>query len=484
MNLFDQISLFGVLPEIIVTLGAFIILIFDLFGVTSSKRSLAWFALITLGICGYQLVLMHGTYIESYWGMLTINSWSILFKWIFLFITGITILISMKYIEQQDMNYGEYYVLLLLSTVGMMFMVSSHHLLVIFIGLEIVSICSYILCGMQRKSNLSGESALKYFLSGAFATGFLLYGIVLIYGSTGSFHLSEIGVIIANNNIQEKMILFGLLLLFCGFAFKMSVAPFHMWVPDVYQGAPTPITAFMSVGPKTANFAACIQILVIGFLSFQLQWSTLIVVLSVVTMTVGNVLAIVQTNVKRMLAYSSIAHVGYMLVGFLVLEKTGISAIYFYLLAYSFTSLGAFGVLIIFGGKYEKVVFEDYKGLGFQYPFFSIALSIFLFSMIGIPLTGGFIGKFTLFSSVLDNYDPYFWLIIIALLNSVISAFYYLKLVLCLYTQVPHKNLPKVPEGSCLSVNLGVLIAVAGVLCLGVFPQYFLEISNLVQNSF
>lgn len=475
MNIADNLDMMIILPEIILTLGAMMVLVLDVFGSIENKRSLAWFSILSLVLCGATIWMTRGTTGTAFWGMLSIDSWSALYKLIFLVVTGLTILISVRYIERQNMNFGEYYFVLLISTVGMMFMVSSSNLLMILVGLEILSISTYILCAMQRQKLKSIESGMKYFLLGAMATAFLLYGIAMIYGSTGSVDLHKIARSIGNGKASEGMALFGLVLILCGFAFKVALVPFHMWTPDVYEGAPTPVTSFMSAGPKAAGFAALSKILLVGFTAAGYETSTILSILAVLTMTVGNLMALNQTNVKRMLAYSSISHAGYLVVALLASAHGGAGAMVFYLLGYTLMNSGVFGVIILLGGEKEKTEFSDFSGLGFKYPFLSVCLLIFMLSMAGIPLTVGFTGKFFIFQSAVET--GYTWLAIVAFLNSVVSVYYYLKLVVYLYMKPIAENEAPI-ETPPFALQLGVVFSLLGVLYLGIFPGWLLDVSS------
>lgn len=474
-------DLLSIGPEMILVFAAMVVLVFDLFGTSGSKRSIAWFSVFAIVASGINLWNTRGMEVSSFWGMYEVDTWSVLFKLVFLVVTGFSILISVRYLEQQKMNYGEYYAILLIATVGMMFMVSTTQLVMLLIGLEILSISTYILCAMQRNSEESPESGVKYLLLGAFATAFLLYGMALMYGSTGSLDLAVIGERISAGQHNETMTMFGMLLMIIGFGFKIGAAPFHMWAPDVYQGAPTPVTGFMSAGPKAAGFAALTKVLVTSFAGLSAEWTGLIWVLAVLTMTIGNVMALSQENVKRMLAYSSISHAGYLMVALVAMKSGGMSAMFFYLLAYAVMSLGAFGVIVIMSSEKERLTFSDFSGLGFKYPYYAAALFAFMLSMAGIPLTAGFAGKFQIFKSALSG--DYTWLVIIGLLNSVISVFYYLKIAVYMYMKEPaeaDKNLTK-PEGRALAVQLGILLALVGIFVMGIFPEWFYQLADMAQ---
>ena len=358
-----------------------------------------------------------------------------------------------------------------------MMMASGRDLLLIFIGLEILSISSYVLCGMIQKDPKSNEAALKYFLLGAFSTGFLLYGIVMLYGATGSIHLDGVAKALAGKSAAENpYILFGLGFLLVGFGFKIALAPFHMWTPDVYEGAPTTITAFLSTGPKAAGFAALVRILVEGLSATQFHWMQVLWVLAAITMTVGNVLALQQDNIKRMLAYSSIAHAGYILVAVVVGGANGLGAVIFYLMAYAFMNFGVFAILILASSKgRERVTFDDYAGFGYLEPALGLAMLVFMLSLAGIPLTAGFAGKFQIFKTAVEQ--GYIWLTVIGVLNSVVSIYYYLRMIVVMYMQRPTAD--SISQRATPSVPLyaAIAMAMAGVALLGVFPSLWMDLS-------
>jgi NADH-quinone oxidoreductase subunit N len=373
------------------------------------------------------------------------------------------------------MDHGEYYALLLFSTLGMMIMASSLDLITIFLGLETLSISLYILAGILRERLESNESAVKYLLLGAFASGFVLYGIALVYGATASTNLLRVAEVVASGKVSSPtLLMIGTGLLIIGFGFKVASVPFHMWTPDVYEGAPTSVTAFMIAGTKAAAFAAFLRILMTALPALQPDWGQILWVLAVLTMTVGNVVAIAQSSIKRMLAYSSIAHAGYLLVALVAANKLGSGSILFYLVAYSFMNLGAFAVVIALAFQdRERVSIQDYAGLGLKYPFLGAAMALFMFSLAGIPPTGGFMGKFYIFSAAI--HANYIGLAIIGVLNSVISVYYYLRITVVMYMGEGGAE----PAADRLSPALGlaVLVAVVGTLQLGLFPSRFLEVA-------
>jgi NADH-quinone oxidoreductase subunit N len=348
----------------------------------------------------------------------------------------------------------------------------------IFLGLEVMSVSLYVLAGFNRANRKSNEAGLKYFLLGAFSTGFMLYGMALIYGATGTTRLYKIAAIIGQMTLPSANILLvaGMLLMMTGFAFKIAAAPFHMWTPDVYEGAPTPMTAFMSAGPKAAGFAALLRIFLVALPTLQVEWSQVLWVLAVLTMTVGNITALRQDNIKRVLAYSSIAHAGYALVGFAAGNDTGTAGILFYMLTYSFMNIGAFAIIILVAKKGEtNGDVKDFAGLGFKRPLLALAMTLFLFSLAGVPPAAGFIGKFYLFSGAIQK--GYIWLAVIGVLNSAASAYYYLRIMVYMYFKDATEDFEWVQV--TVPVALALVIAVAGTLIPGIVPSVIIQYAQM-----
>jgi NADH-quinone oxidoreductase subunit N len=481
------INLSAVYPEIILAFFSLIILLLQSFCSTRCKGYYGYVCLLGV-LAAIAVVFSEPSSFNvrsveySFNGMWVVDNYCRFFKLIFLLGTGLTILISIKYLENEGMQHGEYFALILFATLGMMIMASGAELITIFLGIELMSISLYVLAGFTRARMNSNESALKYFLLGSFATGFLLYGIALIYGSTGTTDIKLISKFIATAGSQGPTIIIGMALLVIGFGFKTASVPFHMWTPDVYEGAPAPITAFMSAGPKAAAFAAFVRIFMEALPSLQGQWTALIWIMAVLTMSVGNIIALVQDNIKRMLAYSSIAHAGYVLVAFLSAGELGITSILYYMLAYTFMNIGAFAVITVLGGRGEaKVHIEDYRGFGYKHPLAAIAMSLFLFSLAGIPPTGGFMGKFYIFSAAVK--EGYIGLAIIGVINSVVSVYYYLRVTVAMYMQDPSATREKETPALVFTpaLVLAIFISAYGVLSLGLFPSTYVAI---VKQSF
>jgi NADH-quinone oxidoreductase subunit N len=481
------INFSAVYPEIILVLFSLIILLLQSFYKDSFKGYYGYVSLIGV-LAAIAVVFTEPSGFASrsieysFNGMWVVDNYCRFFKLIFLLGTGLTILISIRYLEDEHMQHGEYFALILFATLGMMIMASGAELITIFLGIELMSISLYVLAGYTRSRQISNEAALKYFLLGSFATGFLLYGIALIYGTTGTTDIRAIAKFIATAGLQSPTMVMGMALLLIGFGFKTALVPFHMWAPDVYEGAPAPITAFMSAGPKAAAFAAFVRIFMEALPTLHGEWTAVIWIMAALTMSVGNVIALAQDNIKRMLAYSSIAHAGYVLVAFLSAGELGITSILYYMLAYTFMNIGAFAVITVLAGRgEEKVHIEDYRGLGYKHPLAAIAMSLFLFSLAGIPPTGGFMGKFYIFSAAVK--EGYIGLAIIGVMNSVVSVYYYLRVTVAMYMQDPSTAQGKEAPALIFSpaVVLAIFISAYGVLSLGLFPSSYVAI---VKQSF
>ena len=479
MEFISFTDLTPIIPEIIVLLTAFTVLLVDLFALTK-ERSLTLAVTTIIGLLMAMLAetLLHGKDISGFYGTVVADDFSILFEFIYMSVAIITVFVSRHYIEENEMNFGEYYVLLLTAVSGMMFMTSGLDLLVIFIGLEIMSISSYILVGMKRKVAKANEAALKYLLLGAFSTGFLLYGISLLYGATGSTLLPTIITEIQQNGADNPLVIVGMALVVIAMSFKIAIVPFHMWTPDVYTGAPTPVTGFLSGAAKAAGFAVFIRVLMTGIPLDGANWENLLWLLAVLTMTVGNVMALRQNEVKRMLAYSSIAHAGYVMVAVVVGSTSAISGVIFYSCAYALMGTGAFGILTIRDAGRIPKTFDDLAGYGKRNPLLALLMTLFIFSLVGLPLTGGFIGKLQIFSAALQ--EGWIWLTVIGILNSALSVYYYLRVVMFMYMREG-----ALPEGTVLTGKTsgfafaGLIGTAVAVLYLGVFPDQILELASL-----
>jgi NADH-quinone oxidoreductase subunit N len=474
-----------VLPELVWCVFGVVLMLLQPF--IRSRQVLTFVAMI--GAAMGTLVTFFGTFGSGFFGLIQFDTFSIFLHWLVGLVAFLVILASDSYLEREGLDAAEFYALILFATAGMGVLASAQELLTAFIGLEMSSISSYILAGYRRDSIKASESAVKYFLLGSFATAFFLYGIALVYGATGSTNLA----LLSEAQPTGYLLPLGLTLILVGLAFKVAAAPFQVWTPDVYEGAPTPVTALFSAGPKAATFALMLRIFstihaATGF------WFWAFWILATLTMFVGNLGAMVQSNVKRMLAYSSIAHAGYTLVAFAAVTAvrtepevaSAYAAVLFYLASYALVSVGAFTVVSELGGQGERyLTFEDYAGLGTRHPFAAAALALFLLSFLGLPMTAGFFGKFYIFTTALRS--KLLWLAIMMAVNSVLGAYYYLRLIVVMYMR-DYKGSVPVDAFRGLSPTAGMVVAVAAIitLYLGLAPNHVLSIllsQNLILSS-
>ncbi|MBM4287856.1 MAG: NADH-quinone oxidoreductase subunit N [Deltaproteobacteria bacterium] len=471
------INLTNIGPLITLSVAGLLLLLVDAFSIKGTKKGyFHQISLVAVVIAVLQTIWLWGRNEMDFSRMIYVDNYSFFFYLIFLLGTGVSILLSVRYLENYNKNYGEYYALMLFAAVGMMLMAAGGNLVTIFLGVEILSIPIYIMAGMFREDLKSNESALKYLLLGAFSSAFLLFGIAMLYGATGTFFLEDIAKVIKSGGMNALTYM-GLGLLIVGLGFKVSLAPFHMWTPDVYEGAPTSVTAFMSVGTKAAAFAVFLRIFMDVFPTVRMDWDMLLWVLAVATMTVGNVTALAQTNIKRMLAYSSIAHAGYILIGMIAGNQLGAIGILYYLVAYTLMNLGAFGVVILVSRKKDSYLnIYDYSGLGFQYPGLALVMSVFMFGLVGMPPTAGFIGKFYIFSAAIEA--NYIWLVLIGVVNSLISVYYYLRITVIMYMKPAEADLGPVDMNATMTTTL--IASAVAVLIIGIFPS---SVFNLALSS-
>ena len=467
-----------ILPELVLTAGALVVLVVDVLLPKERRGALAWVTLLVIGATLASLAPFLTTRVEVAHGLLAVDQFALFFKVVFLFAAAITVLMSVRYLAIEGASPGEYYFLILCATLGMMIMAGGIDLITIFIGLETMAVAFYILAGFIKPSQRSNEAAVKYFLLGAFSLGILLYGMSLMYGLSGTTNLRVMAKAFAGQEHDPRLIL-AVILVVAGVGFKIAAVPFHMWAPDVYEGAPTPVTAFLSVGSKAASFAMLIRIFIEGLPTMGEDWRQLFWVLAIVTMTVGNVAALTQSNVKRMLAYSSIAHAGYVLIGIVAGTSRGVTAALIYLFVYAFMQLGAFTVIVVLHRR--DVIgdeLKDFSGLSFRNPFAAFAMLLFMLSLGGIPPTAGFMGKFWLFSAAIDA--KCYWLAVIGVLNSAISLYYYVRIVVFMYLK--KETIGSAPTTSpTLAVALGV--AVAGTLFFGVYPRLLFELAEMSART-
>jgi NADH-quinone oxidoreductase subunit N len=468
------------LPEIIlIVAGTLIMLIEPLLG-ENKKSGLSFLTLFALAGALVAAILANSDPGAAFSNMLVVDGFGTFFRILVIGVGILTVLSSTQYLRREHAASAEYYALLLFSVTGQCVMATANELIMIFIGLEISSISTYVLAGYLRDDKRNNEAALKYFLLGSFATAFLLYGIAWIYGTAGSTSLVDIRTYLLTPGSRSNVILASTsaALMFVGFAFKVSAAPFQIWAPDVYQGAPAPVTLFMSAGPKAAAFAVFLRVFMTAFAPITDRWEPFVWSSALLTMIIGNFAALTQTNIKRMLAYSSIAHAGYVMVAVAAHNQIGIAAAMFYLAAYALMNIGAFAVITHFSRQGEKYVeISDLAGLGWKQPVTAGLFSIFLLSLIGVPLTGGFFGKFYIFKAALDA--NLVWLAVLGLLNSAVAAYYYLRIIVVMYMQEPGEATASVqPPGAGIQATLWA--SALGTLILGIFPSVVL---NFARNS-
>ncbi len=474
MNIVLSVSDFKwIMPEIVITVFGLLVLLVD--AIKKHRTSTTGVGVLTLigtVIAFYFTATLWGVSASPFSGLYVIDNFGTFFKLIFLTILFLVTIMSFSYTKREGLYQGEYYSLMLFSALGMMAMVSSNNFITIFIGLEVMSLAIYVLCGLLKGQLRAVESSLKYFLLGSFATAFLLYGIALIFGVTGTIDILAVKAAATTRALgSNSLFMAGIALLIVGFGFKIASVPFHMWTPDVYEGAPTSITAFMATGVKAAAFGAFLRVFYTAFYPFIGQWSTVLWFLAVLTMSVGNVVALAQDNIKRLLAYSSIAHAGYIMIALVTGDKVLSSSILYYLLAYAFMNIGAFSVVILLGRRGEENEdIDSYAGLGARHPFIALCMSIFLLSLTGIPPLAGFAGKFYIFSDAIKG--QYYWLGVIGMLNSCVAAYYYLRVLMYMYFKEPEKELGKIDISPAYVVPM--LISVFALLYLGIMPREFL----------
>jgi NADH-quinone oxidoreductase subunit N len=475
---FTTADFIGIVPETILTVTALSVLTLEM-----ARVSRPWI-ILSVAVLGL-LLSAAAAFITSgnnqilFGGMLKLNQISLFFDILYISIGLITLIFSQGYLEKRgSKSRGEYPALILFAVIGMMLMTRANDLVIVFLGLELLSISLYVLVGFLRHDNLSNESGLKYLLLGAFATGFFLFGAAFTYGATGTTNYDGIVLAIANDNILSKIYLvLGIGLLLIGFAFKVALVPFHMWSPDVYQGAPTTVTGFLCTAPKAAGFGALLILFNNPLADIHYQWQDIFWLLAVLTMTVGNVTALVQSNVKRMLAFSSISHAGFLVMGILVLNVSSISAVLFYLVTYSVINLGSFAIISSVEREENGLKFKDYRGLGLRYPWLAAAMTIFMISLAGFPPTAGFVAKYGLFSAAIA--EGYVWLVVIAVLNTLISVYYYLRLVINMYMKEEENAL--ISSFNIIVIGL-IWIMAAMMIILGITPGFLLEITAEAVN--
>jgi NADH-quinone oxidoreductase subunit N len=468
---FSWFQLVAIAPEIVLTIGACALFLFDLAIPKHEKDKLGYFAIGILAVAFYGSWKLAAVETEIFSGMFTLDPYATYFKMLVYLAGALTILLSMTYLEIEKIHLGEYYGFILLATAGMMVMVSAGDLIMIYLGLELLSISLYIMAGFKRHESRSVEASAKFLILGSFSSAILLYGISILYGIAGTTNLKGLGAFFAAGAVDNPGLLLSMSFLVVGFGFKVAAVPFHMWTPDVYEGSPTPVTAFMSVAPKAASFAVFLRVFAEALGGVKAHWQPILITLAVATMILGNVVAIVQTNIKRMLAYSSIAHAGYALIGIIVGGGLGTMSLMLYLMIYALMNLGAFGVVIILrkGGMRGEDI-ADFTGLAKKNPVAAVIMLIFMFSLAGLPPTAGFVAKFYLFMGAVEA--GLVWLAVVGVLLSAVSAYYYLRVVMVMYMREPGRDFDLATSPAA---SLALIVTTLAVLFIGLYPAPLID---------
>jgi NADH-quinone oxidoreductase subunit N len=465
MNLsVPELNLSILAPALVVAMTGLLVLLGELFTSPAQKRWLGFLSLVGLLIAAGATIGLWGANTAAFSQMIVADNFGLFLTFVILIGAALSILLAIDFVRAHRVDQGEYYALVLFAVVGMILMATATDLIVIFLALELLSLPLYILAAFKREDGHSLEAGMKYFLLGAFSSAFFLYGIAFIFGATGTTNLMRIALAAKQGN---DLLLVGAGLLLVGFAFKVALVPFHWWTPDVYEGAPTAVTGFMSVAVKAAAFGAFFRAFLVALPGISIDWRMVLAIVAVLTMTLGNLAALLQSNIKRMLAYSSIAHAGYILVALVAMGSNGASSALFYLLAYTLTNLGAFGAVIAMSdGARERLEVGDYAGAAQKQPLVAAALTIFMLSLAGFPPFAGFVGKFLIFSAAVEN--GWTWLAVIGVLNSLVSAYFYLRPIVQMYMNEAKPGWDKLRVD--VFVMIALIIAVVGVIALGVFP--------------
>jgi NADH-quinone oxidoreductase subunit N len=473
-------NLIRLAPEIILSGFGLLIMIVDPFLGAGRKRGLGYLAFIGALAALSSIDIAAGDPGLAYSGLMRVDAFSVFAHAVVIGAAALMILGSVQYLEDEGIQRGEYYALVMFATAGMGILAGANEMVTAFIGLEMSSISSYILAGFRKRAMQSNEASLKYFILGSFATAFFLYGIAMVYGATATTRIDLVQAALQGMARPPALVILGLGLIFVGLGFKVVAAPFQIYAPDVYEGSPTPVTALLASGPKAATFALMLRIFYVSFGSVSSIWFWAVWGSAILTMCIGNFAALMQTNVKRLLAYSSIAHAGYILVAFAACTDLGVAAVLFYLAAYALMKVGAFLVLTHLGQKGEKrLEIQDYAGLGHKQPMLAACFSLFLLSLLGLPATGGFLGKFFAFQAALDS--RVVWLVVIAAINSIVGAYYYLRVIVAMYFWEPSKEY--VPTGVAPGLTLALVVAAAGTVYLGIFPARVLAFAKIAADS-
>jgi NADH-quinone oxidoreductase subunit N len=472
---FNMADLSTALPEVVLSLVAMTILTLDFIAPKGRRDWLGYLSVLGVLLTLMALIPQWGATQPAFSGQYLSDPFALFFKILFLVAAGLIILMSIGYLRGEGADRGEFYALILFATLGMMLMASAVDLLILYIGLETMSICIYVLAGFLKRERRSNEAALKYLLMGGFSSAIILYGMVILYGLTGATGLKEIATALTADTLSNPALILAMVMLAAGFGFKIAAVPFHMYIPDVYEGAPTPITALLSAASEIAGLVILLRVFFVAIPGLQDRWALLFYVLSLLTMTVGNVVAIAQSNIKRMLAYSSIAHIGYLLIGVVAGRELGISATLLYAVVYALMTLGAFAMVILLCvGEVKGERIDDFTGLAQRSPMAAAAMLIFLLSLAGVPPTAGFVGKLYLFGAAIER--GYVLLALVAVVNSAVSLFYYMKVAVAMYM----RDLP--PAGLALSpsrpLRVALFVTVVGTLAIGIYPGPFLDLAK------
>jgi NADH-quinone oxidoreductase subunit N len=515
-ELFATSDLRLIAPELVLSICACVALVIEVILPSTKSRIVGYFSLGSLVLTFITVLVLFGQLsgaynilhppdpvfsVDGFYGTVRVDRFSIIFKCIFLIAAALTIAISLKYLDIEREQRGEYYALILFATIGMMFMASGYDLIILYISLELMAVTFYVLVAFNRREKRSNEAAMKYFLLGAFSSGILLYGMSVLFGVAGSTNLGEIQTAVGQvfASIQEGteaalpatflrvLLILGMVSLAAGLFFKVSAVPFHMWAPDAYEGAPTPVTAFLSTGSKAASFALFARIFSEALWDMRIEWAPLLGLVAAITIFVGNVGAITQLNSKRLLAYSSISNAGYLLLGLIAANGYGYTGLIVYLFVYTFMNIGAFGIIITLRRKgYMGDHVDDFSGLAQKSPLMAFFMTVFMLSLGGLPVTGGFIGKYFLFGGILqrgveDGRNWYIVLAIWAILNTVISFYYYVRFIRVMY--LTERSGVEEPVSLTPALRFTLAIAVIAVIFIGIYPQPLISIAETVARS-
>jgi NADH-quinone oxidoreductase subunit N len=472
----------ALLPEIALSLWAMLVLMVDVFQKGSrsqpSSPMLPWLTLVGLGVAAVANGWLLNFSEVAPTGVIALDSFRVFVNFVFLLGAALFILISTRYLADENLRLGELYALILFSVVGMMVFSGARELMVMFIGLELMSVPIYVLTGMNRRSRIGAEGALKYFLLGAFSSAFFLFGISLTFGGAGTTNLTLISLAVGADGLgANPLLLLGIGMLAIGFAFKVAAVPFHMWTPDAYEGAPAPVTGFMATAVKAAAFAAFLRVFLTAFPGLYDTWDAIAIWLAIATMLAANLIALVQGNLKRMLAYSSIAHAGYLLVAVAAASVLGAASFLFYAVVYTLMTMGAFAIVIAVGSVgEERIHLDDYRGLGWRSPAVAAAMTLFMLSLAGIPLTGGFVGKLYIFRAAVEQ--GLVGLAVVLAVASVISYYYYLRVAWYMWFLDPAEDRASEPVLLAPGIKVAIGISAVGVVLLGIFPNLLLEVTE------